>query len=143
MKLKGSYTVEAALLMGVLLWVMVGIFTLCFYIHNRTWYTAAAYEAAISGGTEGTMKNGNGEQITKKKTEEAFQMCYPGVGDLQTEISVSENKVSVAYEVHTVSAYKDFFWSYRGKGEVKIVKPVSFIRKVRMGMKIEEVFHAG
>lgn len=45
---KGSFTVEAALLMPVIFLVLMGLLYLNFYVHNRAWLTAAAYEAAVS-----------------------------------------------------------------------------------------------
>ena len=56
---KGSFTVEAALLMPVIFLVLMGLLYLNFYVHNRAWLTAAAYEAAVSGSMEGYSKNGN------------------------------------------------------------------------------------
>ena len=54
---KGSFTVEAALLMPVIFLVLMGLLYLNFYVHNRAWLTAAAYEAAVSGSMEGYSKN--------------------------------------------------------------------------------------
>lgn len=44
--LPGSYTVEAALLMGILLPLFVGIIYLGFYLHDRAFLQGASYEAA-------------------------------------------------------------------------------------------------
>lgn len=46
---KGSFTLEAALLMPLLLTVIMSMLYLDFFVHNRAWLTAAAYEAAVSG----------------------------------------------------------------------------------------------
>ena len=46
---KGSFTLEAALLMPLLLMVIMSMLYLDFFVHNRAWLTAAAYEAAVSG----------------------------------------------------------------------------------------------
>ena len=37
---KGSFTVEAALLMPVIFLVLMGLLYLNFYVHNRAWLTA-------------------------------------------------------------------------------------------------------
>ena len=50
---KGSFTLEAALLMPLLLTVIMSMLYLDFFVHNRAWLTAAAYEAAVSGSMEG------------------------------------------------------------------------------------------
>lgn len=46
MRLRGSYTVEAALLMGMILPVLVGIIYMGFYLHDRGFLQGAAHEAA-------------------------------------------------------------------------------------------------
>ena len=42
---RGSMTIEAALLMPLLLLVVTITLYLFFYVHNKVWLTAAAYEA--------------------------------------------------------------------------------------------------
>ena len=54
---RGSFTIEAALLMPVIFLVLMGVLNLNFFVHNRAWLTAAAYEAAVSGSMEGYSKN--------------------------------------------------------------------------------------
>lgn len=49
---KGSMTIEAALLMPLLLLVVMITLYLFFYVHNKVWLTAAAYEAALDGSME-------------------------------------------------------------------------------------------
>ena len=49
---RGSMTMEAALLMPVILLVLMVTLYLFFYIHNRAWLTAAAYEPALDGAME-------------------------------------------------------------------------------------------
>ncbi len=44
---KGSYTIEASLLMGVILPVLVGIIYMGFFLHDKSFTQAAAYEAAV------------------------------------------------------------------------------------------------
>ena len=56
---KGSFTLEAALLMPLLLTVIMSMLYLDFFVHNRAWLTAAAYEAAVSGSMEGYKKEAN------------------------------------------------------------------------------------
>lgn len=53
---RGSFTVEAALLMPVIFLVLMGLLYLNFYVHNRAWLTAAAYEAAVTEAWKDTVK---------------------------------------------------------------------------------------
>ena len=50
---KGSFTIEAALLMPLVLMILIGVLYLDFFVHDRAYLTAAAYEAAVSGSMEG------------------------------------------------------------------------------------------
>ena len=56
---KGSFTIEAALLMPLVLMILIGVLYLDFFVHDRAYLTAAAYEAAVSGSMEGYKKKGN------------------------------------------------------------------------------------
>ena len=55
---KGSFTIEAACVMSLVLITVMGVLYLSFFVHNRSWLTAAAYEAALAGSIEGVQKNG-------------------------------------------------------------------------------------
>lgn len=46
---KGSFTVEASLLMAILIPLLVGMIYLGFYLHNRAFLQGAAYELAQIG----------------------------------------------------------------------------------------------
>ena len=56
---KRSFTIEAALLMPLVLMILIGVLYLDFFVHDRAYLTAAAYEAAVSGSMEGYKKKGN------------------------------------------------------------------------------------
>ena len=46
---KGSFTIEAACVMSLVLITVMGVLYLSLFVHNRSWLTAAAYEAALAG----------------------------------------------------------------------------------------------
>ena len=54
---KGSFTIEAACVMSLVLITVMGVLYLSFFVHNRSWLTAAAYEAALAGSIEGVQKS--------------------------------------------------------------------------------------
>lgn len=56
MRQKGSYTVEAALLMGILLSVLVSEIYLGFWYHDRNFLQNAAYEAVCTASLRAMMK---------------------------------------------------------------------------------------
>ena len=59
---KGSMTIELALLMPVILLVLFGVLFLFFYVHNRAWLTAAAYETALDGSMENARPDGKSRE---------------------------------------------------------------------------------
>ena len=62
---KGSLTVETAAVMSVVLFVLIAALYLCFFVHNRAWLTAAAYEAALTGSMEALKDDGKIYEVTK------------------------------------------------------------------------------
>lgn len=67
---KGSYTVETAAVMSLIFLVIMSSLYLCFYVHNRTWLTSAAYEAALTGSMEGNKRSGNIYETAWKRGKE-------------------------------------------------------------------------
>ena len=60
-------TIEAALLMPLLLLVVMITLYLFFYVHNKVWLTAAAYEAALDGSLETARPEGKSRDKALKK----------------------------------------------------------------------------
>ena len=67
---KGSFTIEAACVMSLVLITVMGVLYLSFFVHNRSWLTAAAYEAALAGSIEGVQKNGQIYEAASAKAQE-------------------------------------------------------------------------
>ena len=67
---KASFTVEAACVMSIVLVTVMGVLYLAFFVHNRTWLTAAAYEAALTGSMEGIQKNGQIYEAASDRSQE-------------------------------------------------------------------------
>ena len=93
MKLKGSYTIEASLLMGIILPVLAGLIYIGFWYHDKSFLQSAAYEAACAA--------------SLKEDEESFRIGEAameltkgrmlGTGNLQVQSKDGEEKASVSY----------------------------------------------
>ena len=81
---KGSLTVETACVMPLILLVLMGLIYLSFFVHNRAWLTAAAYESAISGSMEGIRKNGQVYETARMRSEELGSTGFFGAENLST-----------------------------------------------------------
>ena len=113
---RGSMTIEAALLMPLLLLVVMITLYLFFYVHNKVWLTAAAYEAALDGSMETARPEGKSRDKALKKGK---------------ELGNSGKKVQVTYDLDMFSVYGGFNSHLQVKGSVKVIKPVTWIRKVK------------
>lgn len=137
---KGSFTVEAACLMPVILLVIIGTIYLCFYVHNRAWLTAAAYEAAITGSAEGIKRDGSPEKTARQRAEELVEIPLFGAENLQVEANVKGKEVKVVYEADTNAVYGGMSWHLQAQGSAKVIEPVKYIRRLR---ELKKVVSAG
>ena len=76
---KGSFTIEAACVMSLILVAVMGILYLCFFVHNRAWLTAAACESALTGSMEGNREGGNTGEAAGKRSQELGDIGFLGL----------------------------------------------------------------
>ena len=127
---KGSLTVETACVMPLILLVLMGLIYLSFFVHNRAWLTAAAYESAISGSMEGIRKNGEVYETARMRSEELGSTGFFGAENLSPPTNVGK-EVQVTYDLDTISSYGNLSWHLRIEGISAIINPVKHIRKLR------------
>lgn len=132
MKLRrASMTIEIACVMSLILLVLMGSLYLCFFVHNRAWLTAAAYEAALSGSMEGTKENAEVYETARIKSLELGNVGFFGAENLNSNTHADEKQVEVSYDLDTIVGYGGLEWHLRAQGSSKIIKPVTWIRKVK------------
>ena len=127
---KGSMTIEAALLMPMILLVLLVTLYLFFYVHNRAWLTAAAYEAALDGAMESARPEGEIRDKALKKGKELGNIGFFGSKNLKLQAS-DEKQVQVTYDLDMFSVYGGFNSHLQVQGKAKVIKPVSWIRKIK------------
>lgn len=134
---KGSLTLETACLMPLILLVVMGILYLCFFVHNRAWLTAAAYESAICGSMEGIREDGPVYETARMRSEELGNIGFFGAENLSTQTNAGKS-VQVTYDLDTIASYGGFNWHLRAEGSAAIVRPVGWIRKAKAAAEILE-----
>lgn len=132
---KGSLTVETACVMPLILFTLLGLIYLNFFVHNRAWLTAAAYESAVSGSMEGVRKNGQVYDTARMRSEELGNTGFFGAENLSTQNNVGK-QVQVTYDLDTISSYGNLNWHLRTEGTSGIINPVKHIRKIRAASAI-------
>lgn len=109
---KGSYTAEAAVIVGMAVLVLMTVLDLCSFLYGRSVLTASAYEQAFSG--------------RHHVVETLF-----GVEEIQSEVSFGEKANEVTY-----SGICTFVWSGHTKelmvrAHVQKKDPVTFLWRLQ------------
>ena len=112
-----------------------GVLYLSFFVHNRSWLTAAAYEAALAGSIEGVQKNGQIYEAASAKAQELGNVGFFGAENLSYQVSDGK-KVKVSYQADTIAGFGGFRWVLRTEGSSKIIRPAQWIRKVKAASEI-------
>lgn len=133
---RGSMTIEAAAVMPLILLVLFSSIYLCFFVHNRAWLTAAAYEAALTGSMEGVKTNGKVYETAHMRTRELGSFGFFGAENLTGETFVGNDKVSVHYDLDTLVSYGGLNWHLSVFGESRILWPVKRIRQIKAAAEI-------
>ncbi len=93
-ELNGSYTIEAALLMGILLPLIVAIIYMGYFMHDRSFLQGAAYEAAVLASLQADEKGvdlaGTAQCLTDGRTL--------GIRNISANFLSDEKCVQVNYE---------------------------------------------
>lgn len=132
---KGSLTVETACIMPLILLVLIGILYLCFFVHNRAWLTAAAYESALSGSMEGVKEDGQVYETARMRSEALGNNGFFGAENLSTQTNVGKS-VQVTYDLDTIASFGGLSWHLRVEGSSSVVRPVSWIRKIKAASEV-------
>ena len=134
---RGSYTVETAAVMSLVLFVILSSLYLCFYVHNRVWLTSAAYEAALAGSMEGIKQKGNVYETALIRGKELGNTGFFGAENLEMQVEAGKT-VSVNYNLDTISAFGNLQWTLSAEGKSKIIDPVQRIRQLKAAAEIIE-----
>lgn len=132
---QGSMTVELACVMPLILLVLIGLLYLCFFVHNRAWLTAAAYESALVGSIEGIKENGQVYEAARMRSEELGNIGFFGAENLTTQTNAGK-QVQVTYDLDTIASYGNLQWHLRTEGSSKVIRPVDWIRKVKAAAEV-------
>lgn len=132
---KGSFTIEAACVMSLVLLTVISLLYLTFFVHNRAWLTAAAYEAALTGSMEGVRKNGQIYETASARSQELGNVGFFGAENLKCQVEAGK-KVKVTYQAETAVGFGDFHWTLQAEGSSAIIRPVEWIRKTKAAAEV-------
>lgn len=132
---RGSLTIEAACVMSVVLFTLMGSLYLFFFVHNRAWLTAAACEAAVSGSMEGARAGGAPLEAALEKGRELGNTGFFGGEKLHVQADAGK-KVQVVYDLDVISGFGGFSWHLRAEGNAAAVRPAAWIRRTKAAAEL-------
>ena len=138
MRQKGSYTVEAALLMGILLSVLVSEIYLGFWYHDRNFLQNAAYEAVCTASLRADDESYQISEAARSLTEGRML----GTSALSADCQNTGNKATVFYRgTFQIPGMIEIFFQknqlkIKGGCEISTQRPSGRIQKVRQMAKI-------
>lgn len=140
MELKGSYTIEAALLMPLILGIIVVLIFTSFFLHDR----AVMYEGAILLANrytnEHTMSNEAIKQELETMSKQIINKKVLTTKNISTEIKVKDKEIIVKssgdFNFPTMYVVQEVFHkqqvTIKTTKKMKRINPVSFIRTCKI-----------
>lgn len=140
MNTKGSYTVEAALLMPFILGVIVALIYLGFFLHDRTVLEETVYMAALKASFYESKGDSYMEELMKNECENVIANKLLIAGNCKVTVEADSNDLMV--KITGNMTYPGFrvlksigisgSISIQETEELKLVKPEQIIRTYRI-----------
>lgn len=122
---RGSFTIEASVVMSLLIMVITAVLFLTFFLYNRCLLERAASMSALRA--SGSVRED--QDARYKRAEEGIKDILQehlfGDPQIQTSIEIKGNDA----EVTLIMQYK--WWKFEASATKKAVYPVTFIRNCR------------
>lgn len=122
---RGSFTIEAAVIISFLIIVINIILVLAFFLYNRCSLERAAAMGALRGSQAVWEDNSYRGRKADEGVNEILSYNLLGTDRVEKEITVKGNRISVALDMHIRQ------WKFHTKVEKKCINPVLFIRNCR------------
>ena len=141
--LKGSYTIEAALIFPFIMGVLVFIIYISFFLHDMAVMKSCAYQAALKGSLIRTSIS-DMETEARKAAEYNIQGLLLMTEGLKTEVSTSGREVTVSYSGTLRIPQGILFMKIAGTDSIAVKgegcaaqkDAIEFIRKTRAAKNI-------
>lgn len=122
---RGSFTIEAAVIISFLVIVINIILVLAFFLYNRCSLERAAAMGALRGSQAVWEDNSYRSRKADEGVDEILSYNLLGTDRVEKEITVKGNRVSVALDMHIRR------WDFHAEVEKKCINPVVYIRNCR------------
>ena len=127
---QGSFTVEAACVMSVALLVILGALHLFFHMHNRSFLTVSACEAALCGSMDYGLAGRDPAMTAWARAELLGYLGTIGATNLHTDV-VSRRKLTVSYRFDTIFDFIGAKWHSEVSATTNFINPVGHVRLIK------------
>ena len=135
-KVPASMTVEASLLMGVILFTMFGSLYLFFHIHNRAWLTAAACETAVTAAQAALISTQDACTSAQWKLIQVQNIGLIGGKHLDAKSSIDLFKAEIPFHMDTEAVLGGFLWNMHVSAQSPVLHPTAWIRQIKAGSEL-------
>ena len=121
---KGSLTVEASFIVPMAFMIVALMLVLCFFVHNRVYYSCAAYEAAIGGNEKDGDQAAKAEDVANKRIAgQSMPGTRPAVS-----VNYGSSSTTVEFSGQEFPAFHAYIPSLQVSKTVKKVRPEKTVR---------------
>lgn len=128
---KASITVEAVLVVPLVLMVIFLLLSLTFFVHARSWYTFAAYESTMLAASEGRLSVEKGEAAAQSRMEWWISQIPLPAEPVTVQTECREKEIQIKAEGNILPIWSRNAWEYSVLSESRRNNPVKTIRKIR------------
>lgn len=131
--IQGSMTVEASFIVPATVLLTALLIVMCFYVHNRNWYLAAASEVCLAGNSRYD-REVDAQGIAERKAEERVKSQVMPASRPAIAVTCGKRGTSISFSGQRFSAFQDIF-HLSVSADVDKVTPVGELRTARMVRK--------
>lgn len=128
---KASITVEAVLVVPLVLMVIFLLLSLTFFVHARSWYTFAAYESTMLAASEGRLSVEKGEAAAQSRMEWWISQIPLPAESVTVQTVCREKEIQIKAEGNILPIWSRNAWEYSVLSESRRNNPVKTIQKIR------------
>lgn len=122
---KGSFTIEASVIIPFIVMVLAAVIYLAFFLYDRCTLERAAAMAALRGSQEVWGNQNLQYEITDEGIDNVLENNLLGTSHVEKCVKVKGDQMYVLLKME----YK--WWDFSAEAEKKVVNPVTFIRNCR------------
>ncbi len=123
---KGSFTVEAACVIPIILLALFGVIYLSVFVHDRAWLSSAACESAVCGSIEGIRRNGQVNTAAEMRCRDLSGSGLLFLEGLRESVITGE-RIKVRYDAELHGLF-GFDWKLSSGAEAGLFEPSDRIR---------------